>query len=301
VSSLGGLMTELTGHRESLRQAFATRAFEREYARRRGFDSRLLGMPLDAANNTRNRPTAIAAGNGYVARFRGGELVLAGADGNAEARNTHEVQIMLVALECRNKQEVTDEVVGSVAYFKPSTKSSGVVSIEKLSMGTGARIAGRGDVVYEGAIANINLSCSLVEKDSGDTTEYRKKFAQAIADAAKMGATASGVDSEAMGSDTGWLNDVSIGLSNLVFDLIGADDDPYNVQTFEIPWTDMVADVEGRLEQKILKRPDDPATIVYTHERPVTGKDGGNDLGEYGFYFHVRTRPRPENPEDFGG
>ena len=296
--SLAGLMRSLTGTTTSLRQAFAVRAFEREYARRGGFGSH-LGMPLDATRTARDRPTAIAAGNGFVSPFRGGELVLAGADGAAEARNTHEVQIRLVGLECRNKQEVTDEVFGSVAYFKPSNRSSGVASIEKQSMGKGARIVKRGDIVYEGAIANINLSCSLVEKDSGDTTKYREMFAQAVQKAASAGLAAAGVSAEATAGGEDWMRTISVGLSDLVFGLLGADDDAYNVQTFEISAKEMEADVAKPLEEKVHKRDDDPQEIRYTHRQLVSGKDDGGDIGEYGFYFRVRTRPRPPNPEDF--
>jgi hypothetical protein len=298
--SLRSLTSTLTGTTDSLRAAFATQNIMQGYALRKAFSSH-LGMPITPGNETRDQVTVTASGNGYLARFRSGNLLLTGSlDGKPEAKDTHEASIDLVALECRDKQEKVDEVIGSVAYIRPSDKSSGVSSIPKLDMGPdGQRIVQFSQTVYQGAFANINLACSLVEKDSGDTTKYREAFAKEIQKAAVVGATAAGVDAEALAGGEDWMRSVSLGLSNVIFDLLGADDDAYNAQTFMVPWTDMVASKEKRLEVKTLKRDDDPHEVQYTHRILLSGTDDGGDRGEYGMYFMVRTRPRPEVPEDF--
>jgi hypothetical protein len=296
--SVRALMTELTGGTDSLRQAFGARSLQRAYARIGGYSSR-LGMPIAGGDETRDTVTTVA-GRGHLARFRSGTLVVAALDGPVEDLDGFEVSIDLVALECRDKQEVGDEVVGSVGWIRPSDKAAGVSTIPKLDMGAeGERIVQFSQTVYAGPFANINLCCSLVEKDSGDTTKYREAFAAELQKAAAVGATAAGLPSEATASDTGWMNTISIGLTNILFDLIGADDDPYNAQTFMINWREMKARNDGTLPEFVLKRDDDPHVVTYTHRQIVSGTDDGGDKGEYAFYFMVRTRPRPKVPIDF--
>lgn len=294
VLSLNHLITERTETTNSLRLAFAASAFEKKYQAHGGFSS-ALGMPVTAAYEARNKLIATPTGNGYLAQFRSGNLVLDGsATDTPKAQGLYEAQVFLVALECRDKQEVTDEVIGSVGCIRPSDKTNWVTPIGEKEMGEGLRIAEINALVYQGPFANINLTCDLVEKDSGDTTKYRKAFAKVIEDAAKMGATAAGVPAEAVAGGEEWMRDLSLGLSNIVFDLFGADDDPYNSLTFMIKASEMQARKDGQLPDKILKRADYPNEITYTHSRFVTGNDDGGDRGEYGFYFTILTRPSPE-------
>jgi hypothetical protein len=299
--SLRGLTTTLAAS-TSVRHAFAANAARKGWQRRRSFHS-ALGMPITPTGEIRNEVVTIATADGYLARFRSGEMRLTAAlDGDPEVRFVDEATIDLVALECRDAQEAGDagdEIVGSVAYIKPSDKTSGVISIPQLSMGPKARIVSFSTSVYTGPFANINICCELVEKDSGNTQKYRKKFAEVIENAAKIGAAAVGVDSEAVAGGEDWMRDVSLGLSNVLFGLLGADDDPYNPQTFMIPWTDMRAHKQGQLPLQTLTRDDDPSVIQYTHSKIVSGVDDGGDTGQYGFYFMVRTRQRPESPGDF--
>lgn len=304
VLNLRSLVTRLTETTTSLRLAFATNKFEQSYAKRGRFSS-ALGMPVTAAYEARDKVIATAKGNGYMAKFRSGNLVLAnGIDGTPASTDTDEAQIRLVAIECRAKQEKTDEVIGSVGYIRPSdansgnNNQSGVTSIKELEMGPkGERIAGLKSLVYQGPFANVVLSCSLVEKDSGDTTKYREAFAKEIQKAAVVGAGAAGVPAEATAGGEDWMRALSRGLSNAIFDFFGADDDQFNPQSFQITAKEMRDRKEGRLPDNIHKRDDDPHEIKYTHRMIVSGTDDGGDYGEYGFYFSISTRLRPPLPE----
>ena len=302
VLSLRSLVTRLTETTTSLRLAFATNTFEKAYAKRGGFSS-ALGMPIAAAYEARDKVIATTNGNGYMAQFRSGALMLAnGVDGTATSTDTDEAQIMLVGIECRAKQEKTDEIIGSVGYIRPSdankSNNSGVTPIEKLDMGPkGERIINLTRLVYQGPFANVILSCSLIEKDSGDTTKYREAFAKEIQKAAAVGAGAAGVPAETLAGGEDWMRQLSLGLSNVIFDLLGADDDQFNLQSFQITAKEMQARKDGELPDKTLTRDDDPHSLNYTHRMIVSGTDDGGDYGEYAFYFSIATRLAPPLPE----
>ena len=82
---------------------------------------------------------------------------------------------------------------------------------EYLSMGTeGSRTVSLETPVYEGPPADVVLMSLLVEHDSGDLDEYRRRIAQKTAEVAATRAVALGVPAEAVASNQGWINDVSL-------------------------------------------------------------------------------------------
>jgi hypothetical protein len=214
---------------------------------------------------------------------------------------TSDVQIILVAIECRVKQEKEDEIYGSVSAIALSTHELKIThfpdSGDPFQMGAdGMRIVMLQVPVYQGPFANIALACSLVEHDSGDIEKYKAELAKAVLSLASMGGTALGIPSEAFGANTGFANDVSRGLSNAVFSVIGADDDPFTPQTLLINATDMVLAKTNSLPRKHLKRGDDLREFDFTHSIILTGTDQGGDRGEYGLYFDLKVRDHPQEP-----
>ena len=214
------------------------------------------------------------------------------------------IHLWLVGIECGIRQESEDEIYGSVGLIVPSTHTSLVQHFpegaEYLSMGAdGARINSLQMHLYEGPPADIVLSSVLIEHDSGDMSEYKRRIAEAINTAAQAGAAALGVPAEATAADQGWLNDLSLGLANLMLGWVGADDDAYSPQATRIAAKDILtaygiargilSDAAQPFEERVLVRDDTPDVRLGYNIGPVrvSGEDQGGDRGLYAFYYRI--------------
>lgn len=263
------------------------------YAKHGGYFSR-FGLPIDAGLNAQESPVVLSRPQGgYSADFRGGRLTLshAGPGDDVVVEWIRKVKIWFVGLECRVRQEGTDEVYGSIGCIVPSTNELNTYhfpdGIEYFSMGPdGTRTVRVEMLIYDGVPADIVLACLLIEHDSGNIDTYKEKIAAAITTAAKTGLAAIGVPAEATAADQGFLGDLSLGIVNAVSGWIGADDDPYTPQNSRIRAREILLNA---FTEQVLERSDTPGVVLKYNAEPVIvyGIDQGGDRGEYGFYFRV--------------
>ena len=293
---------------DDLSLAEKAQAISRAWEELGGPRSSLLGLPIDDGLTALLTPlTKLDDEGGAFSNFRGGSLHISNVDNNVFVSDEiKKVKIILVGIECRIRQESVDEVFGSVGVIIPSSKTSATHHFpgeadKSLQMGDGARIVQLELEVYDGVIADIILPCVLVEHDSGNIDEYKKKAAEYIAVAAMAGLGAVGVPAEAAGADQGIIGDITLGLVNVLSGWLGADDDPYTPQALRIPGKDILAallikngellGVPAPFKEQTLTRGDDPRTLSYNIAPViVTGIDQGGDRGEYAFYFKVEPR-----------
>lgn len=265
-------------------QAMAEQKIRDKYAQIGGYTSP-LGLPVTGDIKPK------AQGSGYVMECRGGTIEIEDPTRHQpRAIKRLNVEVWWVALECQVRQEKTDEVYGAVAALAPG---SGLSTTHKFPGdreywelgGEGQRIVTVGVPVYSGPPMDLVLIGSLVEHDSGNTDEYKRKIAEKVAEAARGLGAMAGVPAEAAAADQGFINDLSLGLVNAISSALGADDDPYVPQTETLRWTDIVG---RRFQRRTLRRDDDPRTAEYTHHIIVSGTDQGGDRGVYAFYFDLR-------------
>ena len=201
------------------------------------------------------------------------------------------VDVTWVALECRVRQEQSDEVLGSVnmiAVTNPKTDYSHKFPGDGATwtMGEdGERIVAVGVPMYSGPPVPLYLIVHLVEHDSGNIDAYKEVVAEAVAKAAEAVASAlsSGATASAQPVTAPILRFGTRGLVDIAADLFGTDDDAYNPA--QLAWRP-----EDPLPPRnVLRRADDPRTADYTHVVTVAGTDDGGDRGEYAFYFDIRV------------
>jgi len=269
----------------SVLSIFAERKIQKKYAQLGGKKSQ-LGLPLYPATGVQS------SGNTYFMDFRGGRIEITDplSENPAIAYKMRFIEVWWVGLECRIRQEKTDEIYGTVAAIIPGSGMSNTHKFpgdrEYWDMGPdGQRIVQVGVPLYKGPPMSLTLVGSLVEHDSGNIEAYKQKIAQVIADAAKGLAVYAGVPAEAVAADQGFINDLSLGLVNGVSSILGADDDPYVPQVHLLHAFDIL---KRNYTRQTLHRADDPHFLEYTHSIVVSGIDQGNDRGEYAFYFDVR-------------
>ena len=242
-----------------------------------------LGLPTDSAQSL----TPISGG--VRMSFRGGNIDLL-AD-TLTATRRYQAEVWWMGIECQVRQEGTDEMYGGIGVIVPGTLLSSTEKFPDGGNGTwdmgpdGIRIINTARLLYKGPPMDIVLTASLVEHDSGDTTEVKKKIAEAIAQAAAALGTAVGVPAEATSASNGWINDLSLGLVNGVGNIFGINDDPYPPQQLRLRWTE----IQGRqFTRQTLRRDDDPRTIDFTHSILASAVNESGDLGKYALYFDVR-------------
>src|SRR5215213_10040338 len=126
-----------------------------------------------------------------------------------------QVDVTWVALECRQRQESSDEVYGTVnAIMRPS----GQFMTHKFpgdrpnwDMGeSGERIVTVAVPVYSGPPVPLDLMVTLVEQDSGNIDAYKERVAQAVAQAA--GAVAASVSSGTLAAAQPIIDELARGL-----------------------------------------------------------------------------------------
>jgi hypothetical protein len=214
------------------------------------------------------------------------------------------ITVWLTGIECQVRQERGDDVHGTVSVIVPSMKVASIHHFPEgdaeLKMGQpGVRMTAINSLVHEGPPADIVLNTLLVEHDSGDITKYKEKIAAEITKAAASLGAVAGVPAETMGSSQGFLNDLSLGLVDLLSDWVGAADDSYNPGSRRIPAKDILTafgralnqlhDVPNPFVYQRASRPDTPGVVLEHNIDPivVSGTDDGGDTGRYAFYFLV--------------
>ncbi|MDQ1538239.1 MAG: hypothetical protein QOE58_2632 [Actinomycetota bacterium] len=142
------------------------------------------------------------------------------------------------------------------------------------------------------------LQSIVIDHDSGDIEEYKRRIAQAVMQAASTGAGSIGVPAEAVASNYGWISDACWGIVNVVSGWLGADDDPYTVQAIRVSGKDMLtafAAVTGTpgevspFAPRLMVRDDTPGVKLKYNIDPVvlSGTDQGGDRGEYALYYRI--------------
>ncbi|MBA4055472.1 MAG: hypothetical protein C0490_12225 [Marivirga sp.] len=289
----------------SVRHLLAAYAIQKKYTQL-GEVFSPLGLPIDhdleaEMNITTN---AVPLG-GYQAQFRGGDITIKDFDNIAVEEVKEKVKIWLVGLECQIRQETEDEIFGTIGIILPS-KPMFTHAIhfptgsEYLAMGRdGARTVELNVLLYDDVPADVVLTCNLVEHDSGDISEYKRRIAEALSKAAEAGLGSVGVPSEAIAANHGWVGAITVGLVNVLSGWLGADDDAFLPHGFRIPAKDILVDLRiknGKIKNatspfqtRTMERPDTPGVVLHYNVPPVivSGTDQGSDLGRYAFYFKV--------------
>jgi hypothetical protein len=219
-----------------------------------------------------------------------------------------QADVTWVALECRIRQESpADEVYGTVAAIIPGVEEPVVHHFPAgggtFSMGPPhQRVVNVGGVpLYSGPPVPIILTVHLIEHDSGNINEYKRRAAQAVAVAARSAlaaAAATGGAAIALSALNLVIDDLSRGLVNAAAGALGVADDPYNPQSRPLDLATM-----ADRPRSMLEHPPDPQQVEFTPLAPpprdairVRGTDQGGDTGEYGFYFDVRVTGTPDTP-----
>ena len=287
----------------SARHLLAAYAISQKYKAAGGLYSP-LGLPLDGDLNA--RPTILTEaeqGGDFQAQFRGGSVSVKDL-GPAVIEKINKVKVWFVGLECRRRQETEDEVFGTVGIISPSTRLARGTHFpegaEYLKMGKdGARTVELQMLLYDDVPADLVLTINLIEHDSGDIDEYKRRIASALTTAAEAGLASVGVPAEATAADEGFMGKLTYGLVNVLAGWLGADDDAYNPHGFRISGRDIllhlglkdgsITGIASPFRDAAMERPDTPGIVLRYNVDPVvvTGTDQGGDLGVYAFYFKV--------------
>ena len=234
--------------------------------------------------------------NGYEAAFRSGKIVVRGGDATLAASTW--VQLLFVGVECNVRQEKADEIYGVVACSAASRNEIKTVRFPggdgTIEMGPdGERIWTTASELYKGPLADLFVVCTLIENDSGDVDAISKDIAAKIAEAAgALIGGLTGVPAESVQNNT-WFQDGLGKVVGLVLDdVFGIGDDPYNMQTKSLDWTELLGIAAG---SSAVSRNDDAKTIDKQNVKVVLEQeDDGGDLGRYSFYFLLReAEPDP--------
>lgn len=232
-------------------------------------------------------------GGVYVADFRGGRIEVHGLtpdmnwSGTAKAEAKYRAEVWLMGLRCNVDQEIgTDEIYGTIGAYAPSANGMTVTKFPpdapywEIDAGD---FIGQASVVYSGPPTDVAIFINLIENDSGDTTEIKKKLAEKLMEVIGAAATsAGGPSAEAAVKDDTIVNTLTLGLVNVIMDdILGAGDDPYLPQVFYFGWED--------LRKNGVMRHRTPNNSPYTHAVVVSGTDDAGDRGEFTFYFDVRV------------
>jgi hypothetical protein len=266
-----------------------------------------LGLPIDDDLNARmDVITKANQQGGYQAQFRGGVVKINDSANIPVLDTTNKVKVWFVGLECQVRQESEDEVFGTIGVIRPSTKLSRGVDFppgtDYLKMGKdGTRTVQLQMLLYDDVPADLVLTINLIEHDSGDIEEYKRRIAAALSTAAQAGLGSVGVPAEATAASQGFIGAVTWGLVNVVSGWLGADDDAYNPNGFRISGKDVlihigiengsIKGVASPFQDRTMERPDTPGVVLHYNIDPVvvSGTDQGGDLGVYTFYFKVET------------
>lgn len=216
------------------------------------------------------------------------------------------VRVWFVGFACEVRQETHDEIYGTIGVIQPASRLT-----RSISFPDGAPYITVGEnnnrtielqlLLYDDVPAELVLTCNLIEHDSGDIEEYKRRIASALSDAAQAGLGSVGVPAEATAASQGFIGTLTWGIVNVLSGWLGADDDAYNPHGFRIPSKDILVDlgikdgsikgVASPFQDKTMERDDTPGVILHYNIDPVivSGTDQGGDLGVYALYFKVET------------
>lgn len=277
---------ELSAVKESMRGAWD------QFGGPRSF----LGLPLG------NQIEVSKANGQYQSHFRSGTLHLLSSGGTPTSNSRDVVNITLLGIECQIKQEVTDEIYGVVSVFGPS---GGTLSTKRfpdsntLNMGPpGLRIVNLNlPILVQGVVQNYTILATLFENDSGDVDVIAKNISDKIASSVAAGIGAlTGAPAESVADSESFKEGLVTGVKFLFGDILGVGDDPFNPESLDLRWEDLQPN-SPRPIQPPLQRNDDPRTIAnWTHRVTLSGRDSGNDLGQYALYFRVDSETITTTP-----
>jgi len=234
--------------------------------------------------------------NGYEAAFRSGKIFVRGNDATLAASTW--VQLLFVGVECNVKQEKADEIYGVVACGAASRNEIKTVRFPggdgTIEMGPdGERIWTTASEIYKGPLADLFVACTLVENDSGDVDAISKEIAAKIAEAAgALIGGLTGVPAESVQNNTWFQEGIGKAVGLVLDDVMGIGDDPYNMQTKRLDWSELRGIAAG---SSTVRRDDDAKTIDKQNVKvTLEQEDDGGDLGRYTFYFLlVEAEPDP--------
>lgn len=246
-----------------------------------------VGLPLTEVRSE---------GDNFVQHFRSGHITTGGLISDlTNVIQTNTVEVTWKGIECHQKQETFDEIIGTVATISPFSAAGTVHSFPEgqaeWTMGPGLRIINTNVKIYDGAVGDLYIVVSLMEHDSGNIDEYKKKIAALISKAATSFIMGDGASAETNASDMGLIGDLSLGAVNIMADFLGAGDDPFNPGSIVIGRDVMLNKFKpeqaapDQFPTFLLDR--EGKTFTYTHQVTVEGRDDGGDLGQYSLYFTV--------------
>ncbi len=246
-----------------------------------------LGLPLG------NQIEVSKANGQYQSHFRSGTLNIATSGGSPRVDSKDVVNVTLLGIECQIRQEASDEIYGVVTVFGPS---GGSVSTRRfpdsntLSTGPpGLRIVNLNlSVVVRGVIQNYTILAMMVENDSGDVDVIAQKIVDKINSTVASGiGELTGAPAESVADSESFKEGLVAGVKFLFGNILGVGDDPFHPESLGLRWENLQPN-SPRPIQPPLQRDDDPRTITgWTHRITLSGRDDGNDLGQYALYFRV--------------
>ncbi|MFJ9721292.1 peptidoglycan-binding protein [Streptomyces sp. NPDC101209] len=205
-----------------------------------------------------------------------------------------DVRVMWTGLECRIRQEKTDEIFGTIQLIagmnpQPVIKfpDSGTLAFGP----DGERIFSAQRLLYSGPVQPLTVSATLVENDSGDVEKEKEIIAQTVSTAAT---TALAAATEGVGTLAKPVIDLlAKALVGLGADVLGIADDVYNPSAIALS-ADQLLSANSR--RQTLTRPDDPRTLQFTDTIVLSGRDDAGDEGVYAFYLDIQ--PSAVTPPD---
>lgn len=239
-------------------------------------------------------------GNSFLMSFRGGNITVPFDAPVPVATATQSVKINWTGLECQVRQEKEDELAGAVSSFAYSTNATNTKKFpdgqEPWKLGhDGARIMNTNYPIYEGPPAKVVLTTSLVELDTsaGNANAVTGRVVDFLNGTSTLLQTVGGATGNDVASGYGreldiWTNKFKdlekSEFWKIIYNWFDSPDDPYPAGMLELSWEEIQHTAANK---KILRRPDDGHTILWTHSISVTGRDDGGDVGVYVFYFDV--------------
>jgi hypothetical protein len=254
-----------------------------------------VGLPLDPSF------PVLKTANGHAVEFRGGRISFQDHDGQLVQSDLHHVVVTFEGFGLEVRQESGDELYGTVHSQIGSTGFRQDFVLPEVSLGPEDtnRVAQYGTILYEGPPIDLNVVLSLVEHDSGDRAKVRDevrlrvgqlfKAAEDLAAGSPTGdpvqVAGMGLRSEALASSS--LKDWLItAVADLINDLLGMGDDPYNMVGFTIA----AAEMQTLPPLRQYRCWSDTRMVEFTHSRMTTCRDDAGDVGQITALFSVRAR-----------
>ncbi|MET9541856.1 peptidoglycan-binding protein [Streptomyces sp. NPDC006553] len=205
------------------------------------------------------------------------------------------MRVVWTGLECRIRQEMVDDIYGSVGVIAGMTPLPPVKFPDSgtLDFGPpGQRIFAPQRLLYSGPAVDLNVSLALVQFDSDGDAEAGK---QALAQAASAAATAfiASVTGGAGAVLKPLIDFLAVELVDALGGIIGFNDNPFDPAAVLITKDRML---NANTRRQTRQRPDDPRIVQFTDEIVTQGKDDDGDLGVYVLYLDIQPLGAPGEP-----